>query len=148
MSDEKEPVDLTSQPQNDSAAMPSTAADQKISLSLDELKSFMKATVEDVLANSKAAETRKQIEEYNSKIAESVKDSQASIIKPTLADGQKSVDYIKRVLDEDNRRRFQSSEGKAYYSDKGEDFLKAKIILLKKIGLTEEEIAKQISDIV
>lgn len=148
MSDEKEKVNQPSQVQNDSAAMPSPAADQKITLSLDELKSFMKATVEDVLANSKTSETRKQAEEYNSKIAESVKDSQASIIKPTLANGQKSVDYIKGVLDEDNRRRFQSGEGKALYSDKGEDFLKAKIVLLKKIGLTEEEIAKELGDII
>lgn len=124
-----------------------TAADQKITLSLSELKEFMKATVEDVLKNSKVEETRKQIEDYNNKIANSVKNTQASLIIPTIEDGQRHIDYIKRVLEEDNRRRFQSGEGKAVYSDKGEDFTRAKIIILKKIGLTEEEIAQNLADI-
>lgn len=123
------------------------AADQKITLSLSELKEFMKTTVEDVLKNSKAEEVRKQAEEYNSKVADSVKNTQASLIRPKLEDGQRHIDYIKRVLEEDNRRRFQSSEGKALYSDKGEDFTRAKIIILKKIGLTEEEIAQNLADI-
>lgn len=124
-----------------------TAADQKITLSLSELKEFMKTTVEDVLKSSKAEETRKQIEEYNTKVADSVKNTQASLIRPKIEDGQRHIDYIKRVLEEDNRRRFQSSEGKAVYSDKGEDFTRAKIIILKKIGLTEEEIAQNLADI-
>lgn len=150
MADEKleQAAEVVQQPESAGAKPPSLASDQKISLSLDELKSFMKSTVEEVLANSKSAEARQQIEEYNSKIAESVKASQASIIKPTLANGQKSVDYIKRVLDEDSRRRFQHGEGKALYSDKGEEFTKAKIVILKKMGLNEEEIAKELGDLI
>lgn len=128
-------------------ANPSPAADNKITLSLSELKEFMKTTVEDVLKNSKLDETRKQAEEYNAKVADSVKNTQASLIRPKIEDGQRHIDYIKRVLEEDNRRRFQSSEGKAVYSDKGEDFTRAKIIILKKIGLTEEEIAQNLADI-
>lgn len=143
MSDDRTQDDSPQTP----AAEPSTAADSKVTFSLEELKNFMKATVEDVLKNSKLEETRKLAEDYNNKVAESVKNTQASLIKPNIADGQKHTEYIKRVLDEDNRRRFQSGEGKALYSDKGEDFIKAKIILLKKIGLSEEEIAKNLSDI-
>lgn len=144
----EEQIETQTESQNDSAeAKLPSASDQKITLDLNELKSFMKATVEEVIASSKTEEARKQAEDYNTKIAESVKNTQASLIKPNITNGQRHTDYIKGVLDEDNRRRFQSGEGKALYSDKGEDFIKAKIVLLKKIGLSEEEIAENLRDI-
>lgn len=144
----EEQIQPQTESQNDSAeAKVPSASDQKITLDLSELKSFMKATVEEVIASSKSEEARKQAEDYNTKIAESVKNTQASLIKPNITNGQRHTDYIKGVLDEDNRRRFQSGEGKALYSDKGEDFIKAKIVLLKKIGLSEEEIAENLRDI-
>lgn len=148
MSDEKlEQSTEVSQQSEPSVAKPSPAADSKISLNMDEFQSIIKATVEGVLQNSKLDETRKQASDYNARMAESVKNSQATLIKPNITDGQKHTDYIERVLTEDDRRRKQSGEGKARYSDKGEDFIKAKIVLLHKMGLNKEEIAKELADI-
>lgn len=148
MVDEKVDTPTQTQESNESAAAtPSPAADHKISLTAEELKNMIKTSVDEALKNSKFEETRKQAAEYNAMMAETVKSSQASLLKSDLPNGQTPVDYIKGVLDEDNRRRFQHGEGKALYSDKGEDFKKAKIVLLKKMGLTEEEIADQLKDI-
>lgn len=148
MSDEKITPSTEQQNQSEpSVAKSAPAADQKITLDMNEFQAIIKSTVEGVLKNSQLDESRKQAEEYNSKVAESVKSSQASLIKSKRANGQTTTDYIKTVLNEDNRRRFQSGEGKALYSDKGEDFVKAKIVLLHKIGLNEEEIAKELADI-
>lgn len=147
MSDEKlEPQKQAEAEPKPAGANVSSASDN-ITMSMDQFQAIIRSTVDDVLKNSKLDEARKQAEEYNAKIAESVKNSQASIIKSNRANGQTSTDYIKRVLAEDNRRRFQSGEGKALYSDKGEDFVKAKIVLLHKMGLKEEEIAKELEDI-
>lgn len=82
MSDEAKSTEVKSE----DAATPSPVADQKISINLDEFKALMKSTVEDVLKASKTEEARKQAEEYNAMIAESVKTSQAQLLKPYTND--------------------------------------------------------------
>lgn len=75
-------------PSAEEAKSVSAASDNKISLSLDELKEFMKSTVKDVLDQSRLDETRRQAEEYNAKMAESVKASQAQLVKPNVKDAE------------------------------------------------------------
>lgn len=119
---------------------------QNITLAADDLRNIIQSTVESVLNASRTSEYRKQAEEYNTRIAEAVQSSQANLMKPE--DNSKyDLKYIERVFEEDNIKRKQHPEGKALYSDKGEDFIKAKIIVLKKIGLTNEEIAKELKDL-
>lgn len=136
-------------PSAEEAKSVSAASDNKISLSLDELKEFMKSTVKDVLDQSRLDETRRQAEEYNAKMAESVKASQAQLVKPNVKDAEWNLRYVKNVLEEDSRARFNSPEGKAYYNDKDpESFKKAKIKLLHHIGYEPEKIAEALEEII
>lgn len=114
--------------------------------SLDQLKELIKTTVAEVIAASKIEDTRKQIEEYNSKMADMVSNTQAKIIKPNIDNGQQHIEYVNKVLREDARMRLQSSDGRARYGESSEDFTKAKIIILKKMGLNEDEIARELKD--
>lgn len=145
MSDEAKSTEVKSE----DAATPSPVADQKISINLDEFKALMKSTVEDVLKASKTEEARKQAEEYNAMIAESVKTSQAQLLKPYTNDVEWNLRYVKNVLEEDSRARLSSPEGKAYYNDKDpESFKKAKIKLLHHIGYSPEKIAEELKEII
>lgn len=146
MSDEVKPTEVKSEA---TTAAPSPAVDQKISLNLDEFKAMMRATVEDVLKSSKTEEARKQAEEYNAMIAESVKASQAQLLKPNTNDTERNLRYVEGVLEEDTRARFNSPEGKAYYNDKDpESFKKAKIKLLHHIGYEPKQIAEELKEII
>lgn len=145
MSDEAKSTEVKSE----DAAAPSPVADQKISINLDEFKALMKSTVEDVLKSSKTEEARKQAEEYNAMIAESVKNSQAQLLKPDTNNVEWNLRYVKNVLEEDSRARLSSPEGKAYYNDKDpESFKKAKIKLLHHIGYSPEQIAEELKEII
>lgn len=147
-SDETSKVDLPT-PSGEEAKSLAASSDNKISLSLDELKEFMKSTVKDVLDQSKLDDTRRLAEEYNTKMAESVKSSQAQLLKPNVKDAEWNLRYVKNVLEEDSRARFNSPEGKAYYNDKDpESFKKAKIKLLHHIGYEPEKIAEELEEII
>lgn len=123
-----------------------SAPQQTVTLNVDDFKSVIQSTVESVLKANRSEEFRQQAAEYNTKIAEAVQTSQATLMKPT--DNSKfDLSYIENVFKEDDRKRRQHPEGKALYSETGEDFLKAKIILLKKIGLNNEEILREIKTI-
>lgn len=114
---------------------------------LEQLKELIKVTVTEVIAASKTEESRKQIEEYNSKVSELVSNTQAKIVKPNLGDNQSHLEYVNKVLKEDARQRLQSSDGRVRYGEDPESLTKAKIILLKKMGLNENEIAMEIKDL-
>lgn len=123
-----------------------SAPQQTVTLNVEDFKSVIQSTVESVLKANRSEEFRQQAAEYNAKVAEVVKNSQATLMKPS--DGSVfDINYIENVFKEDDRKRRQHPEGKALYGETGEDFLKAKIILLKKIGLTNEEILREIKTI-
>lgn len=119
---------------------------QNITIGVEDFKSVIQSTIESVLKSSRTEQFRKDAEQYNTKIAEAVQNSQATIMKPAT-DVKYDLNYINNVFIEDDRKRRLHPEGKALYAETGEDFLKAKIILLKKIGLTNEEILKEIQSI-
>lgn len=114
---------------------------------LSALKDIIKQTVSEVLAASETEKSRKQAEEYNAKVADLVSNTQAKIIKPNLDNEQRHIEYVTKVIKEDARMRLQSSDGRARYGESTEDFTKAKIVLLKKMGLQEAEIARELSDL-
>lgn len=116
---------------------------QTVTLNVDDFKSVIQSTVESVLKANRSEEFREKAAEYNEKIATAVNQSQAQLLKPE--DNSKfDMNYIHNVFAEDDRKRRHHPEGKALYGEKGEDFIKAKIILLKKIGLSDEEILKEL----
>lgn len=114
---------------------------------LSALKDIIKQTVSEVLAASETEKSRKQAEEYNAKVADLVSNTQAKIIKPNLDNEQRHIEYVTKVIKEDARVRMQSADGRARYGESTEDFTKAKIVLLKKMGLQEVEIARELSDL-
>lgn len=114
---------------------------------LSALKDIIKQTVSEVLAASETEKSRKQAEEYNAKVADLVSNTQAKIIKPNLDNEQRHIEYVTKVIKEDARVRMQSADGRARYGESTEDFTKAKIVLLKKMGLQEAEIARELSDL-
>lgn len=114
---------------------------------LSALRNLIKETVSEVLASSQTEKARKEAEDYNTKVADLVSNTQAKIIKPNIDNGQRHLEYVNKVLKEDARMRLQSSDGRVRYGQDHEGLTKAKIILLKKMGLTEEEISKEVGDL-
>lgn len=115
--------------------------------SLDDLKSLIKTSVAELLKDYQP-QIREELQDYNTKIAQAVNKSQSTLIRPKL-NNEQPIAYVKRVLEEDSRRRLQDSQGKNRYNENNvEEFTKAKIVILKQIGLTEEEIAEEMKDII
>lgn len=144
--DKKEEATIAESPQSDT---PEIAPNESLvnSDTLSALKDVIRQTVSEVLAASETEKARKQAEEYNSKVADLVSNTQAKIIKPNIDNGQRHLEYVNKVIEEDARLRMQNSDGRARYGESTEDFTKAKIILLKKMGLQEAEIAKELGDL-
>lgn len=114
---------------------------------LDNLKAILREVVNEAINEKKVTKEAQEVQDYNNKIAKAVSTAQSNLIRPTIDDGSKHVDYVKKVIADDTRRRLQDSEGKSRYSESDPvEFTKAKILILKKMGLTEEEIAREMKD--
>lgn len=117
-----------------------------ITMGVDEFKSYIDSAVKAGVETIKQDYNRLKVEEYNKKISEAVENSQASILSSGIKTNDPNiVNYVNRVIEEDLTSRISSYDGTKYYPNTEEGLIKQKILILKKMGLTEEEIANEMS---
>lgn len=122
---------------------------QTVTMGVDELKALINESIANAVLKTKEELATQRREEFQKIVQDSVKNTQATLITPKEpVSTVNAQDYVNKVITEDTTRRYASPEGRVLYSEKGEDFLKAKILIMRKIGLTPEQIAENIRDLI
>lgn len=122
---------------------------QTVTMGVEELKALINESIANAVLKTKEELNTQRREEFQKIVQDSVKNTQSTLMTPkepvTTANAQ---EYVNKVISEDMTRRYTSPDGRALYSQQGEDFLRAKILVMKKIGLTPEQIAENIRDLI
>lgn len=120
-----------------------------ITMGVDEFKSYIDSAVKAGIDTIKQDYNRLKVEEYNKKISEAVENSQASILSSSVKTNDVNIaNYVNKVIEEDLTSRLSSYDGTKYYPNTEEGLIKQKILILEKMGLTRDEISKEMAEII